>query len=915
MPHQHQQFHRIRLLRIGLAFFLQSIVHAEQSPLSLQVESDRVSFHTETGRRYSIETSDDLSNWQQHGATITGSGYPHQHSIPHRIDTAYLVRVLSAPFTNLTDFQLKSGATIAAQGDAEAISAYDETTGNLEVAIADWPYTPGEVVVLPVSEATPRGALVRILANGETEADGKQILKTEPATLSDILQSGTIDHTRALTADLAGTPEILFSPEANANARSARDLLEGISLEADGGVFTITANDVPLLTTERGSLILDGSISLASPSVQLSMINEEGENTEFNVTVTSDINTNLEVRGNISIEESRTWELMSIPFATYQVGPILITPVIKIYVGASMDVNGDFICHVSQQSSTEFKLSYKRGDGWDSNRDAAASTGDVFIDASLQIEAEVFTGVAFELGLYNLVGPYFGIQGYYGFNADTSKIGTDDPWWNLEAGRRWVYGFDAEVFDAGQLFEKTFGSRVVEQIDSNDNYSVVSEGAPFWATSITGGDIDEIKSVSATSDGGILAAGQTKSFSDIPGNHYGGWLVKFDNSGEVDWQRSIWLENEVGDGYLQIKDVIAEPLPGGGYAIAGSWAADGAPTLPILIRMDEDGNVRFVKQYDPEPGTRRMAARALQILDNGSIALLAEYRMDEDSDGNDERYTAILCTALDGSPLWQQLYQPSPDSTSGELRHSIPNSMALTAGGGLAVLAHISGSVSAVEESKLVMTVSAEGEIDSARNFTGDGALGRFLQEGQIAVTASGDIVFSDWNKVVWLTPEGTMRWANHYNLVAIESMTSIGDNIVIAGELANVGGWLAELTPEGELQTSRVFTRPSQWRYVASDVIAHSDGSYTLGLREWGGFSPSEFWVIHAATGGTIDFDPDNGADVDFASVTARAGTTQGTHLEIVAKDLSDIGLTISEAVVAVSETTAAPESWAIQR
>lgn len=917
MCYQQQNFHCIRLFYIGLAILLSSTVaRPEESPIPLLVESGNVTFPTETGRHYVIETSDDLSTWKQHGAKIAGSGYPHRHQIPHHFDSKYFVRVLSSPYSNVSDFDLKNGAAIGTQSEAAAISLYDESTGDLEVVAADWPYTPGDVVVLPVSASTPRGALVRILSSGETDNNtGKRTLMTEPAALSDILQNGMIDHTQPLTADLAGPPEILFSSDPDANGRSGRNEGGGISLGSEGGAFTIAADDVSLLSTERGSLILDGSISLGSPSVQLTMISEEGENTEFNISVTSDINANLEIRGNISIEESKTWELMNIPFATYQVGPILITPVIKIYVGASMDVNGDFICHVSQQSSTEFELSYKRGDGWDSNRDATASTGDVFVDASLQIEAEVFTGVAFELGLYNLVGPYFGIQGYYGFDADTSKIGTDDPWWNLEAGRRWIYGFDAEVLGLGQLFENSFGGRVLERFDSNDQYSVETTGDPYWATSITGGDIDEIKSVSETADGGILASGQSKSFSDIPGNHYGGWLVKFDNSGEVEWQRSIWLQNENGDGFLQIKDVIAETLPGGGYAIAGSWAADGAPTLPILICMEENGTVRFVKRFDPQPGTRRAAARSLQIMEDGSVALLAEYRMDQDIDGNEERYTAIICTAPDGTDLWQQLYQPSPDPASGELRNSIPNSMALTPNGGLAVLAHINGSVSATEESKLVITLTADGDLESARSFAGDEALGRFLQAGQIAVTASGHIVFSDWNKVVWLNLDGTMRWANRYNLVVMESMTAIGDNIVVAGELANVGGWLAELTPEGELQTSRVFTRPSQWRYVASDVIAHSDGSYTLGLREWGGFSPSEYWVIHAAAGGTIDFDPSNEADVDFATVTTRAGTTQSADTTLTISDLGQIGLSITEAKVTVTDTQAAPDFWEIER
>ena len=914
--------HKSLQIRIYVALLVASVGVILASGMAaakpLLVDEDHVVFPTEVGRIYTIETSTDLDRWIAEPGVVTGSGYSHRHRLPHRKDGTFFVRVCSEAFENEVDFALRERAAIASGADAATVTAFDEATGEMTVSRSNWPHKVGDVVVLPPCAGAPNGLLVR-LTSAVAHADGEStVFGTEPAAVADLLSHGKFRFRQALTAENAGQPELLFALGASAG-RAGRANEGDLTANAEGGTFIISADDLVLLDSEDGKLILDGAIELHNPSLEF-FGETEGEDDglfmkTYGVTVTPSVETTLELRGTVDLHEEKIWELVNIPFGTFQVGPFIFTPALRIYIGASMDVDGSFICNISQQKTMTLGMTYNFTEGWDTIADVSSDSRNLVIDASAQLYAEMFAGVAAEVALYNATGPYFGIEGFFALDADTDLIGTDDPWWTLEAGHRFVFGFDAQFLGLGDTYHKTIGGTSVEVMDSNDEYSretVSSDSANYWATGITGGGIDEIYSVREVS-GGVIAAGHTTSYSDIPDAHYAGWLVKYDRGGGVTWQRSLWLQDpDHEDRYLQLKEVIAEPLPNGGYAIAGSWAADGAPTQPFLMAMDEDGTVAFAKRYEPIPGTRRSSAEQIRVLANGSIILLVEYRMDSNTDGTEERYTGLLSVSTDGTVQWQQLLQSPADPHTGELRNTEPNALATAPDGSLVVLSHVEGSSSASSAAKLVTRISSKGTVQSAKVYDSDGALGSFHPAGHCAVTEDGQIVFSDWTKVVWLNEDGSVAWAKHHNLVTIEAMATDGANVIVAGELFGAGAWMATLASDGTMPLSRTYTRPANNRYLASGITASENGGYVLGLREWGGFNASEFWVVRTAEEGVIAFDPGSGADADFGAVTSRDGSVSVSSTEVTVTPLLSENLATLDATVLVQATDAPAIRWA---
>ncbi|USZ69959.1 hypothetical protein NGM10_16275 (plasmid) [Halorussus salilacus] len=158
--------------------------------------------------------------------------------------------------------------------------------------------------------------------------------------------------------------------------------------------------------------------------------------------------------------------------------------------------------------------------------------------------------------------------------------------------------------------------------DSDDGWalSVDSDGSQNWQSTAGGPDRDDVWAAAPAGDGesdaGFVMAGETESNATGPRD---GWLVKFDDDGEVEWERrhggdgTQWLDSAMAtddgflftgssdansdsvDGYVLATDPEGEvawesyygtdswdkPWPavrahGGGYVLAGQTAGDGA---------------------------------------------------------------------------------------------------------------------------------------------------------------------------------------------------------------------------------------------------------------------------------------------------------------------------------------------------
>lgn len=174
----------------------------------------------------------------------------------------------------------------------------------------------------------------------------------------------------------------------------------------------------------------------------------------------------------------------------------------------------------------------------------------------------------------------------------------------------WQKSFGGTGSDWATSIQQTIdgGYVVVGFSDSNDNDITVAHGSnDYWVVKLTSvGGIEWQKSlggtyydsacaIQQTSDGGYIVAGQSQSIDgDVTGNHgytdY--WIVKLDNSGLIEWEKSIGgVYSEYPTSIQQTKD--------GGYIVIGTSILLGDCRV---VKLSGNGNIEWQKEYGSDGG-------------------------------------------------------------------------------------------------------------------------------------------------------------------------------------------------------------------------------------------------------------------------------------------------------------------------
>lgn len=124
-----------------------------------------------------------------------------------------------------------------------------------------------------------------------------------------------------------------------------------------------------------------------------------------------------------------------------------------------------------------------------------------------------------------------------------------------------------------------------------------------WQKCLGGSNVDEASSIQQTSDGGYIVVGYSKSTNGNVTNNYGEddiWLVKLDNIGNVQWQKSLGgSSTERSKSVLQTSD--------GGYILCGyTFSTNGQVTNnngfvdAWVVKVDSVGNILWQKTFGGE---------------------------------------------------------------------------------------------------------------------------------------------------------------------------------------------------------------------------------------------------------------------------------------------------------------------------
>ncbi|MFA7616312.1 MAG: T9SS type A sorting domain-containing protein [Weeksellaceae bacterium] len=236
-------------------------------------------------------------------------------------------------------------------------------------------------------------------------------------------------------------------------------------------------------------------------------------------------------------------------------------------------------------------------------------------------------------------GGYIVAGGSTSNNGDVTGNHGDIDFWivklNSVGNIQWQKSLGGSDWDYAHSIQQTADGGYIVAGDSRSNdgdvtgnhgdgdYWIVkldSTGNIQWQKSLGGSGWDSATFIQQTTDGGyIVAGGSASNDGDVSGNHgetdY--WIVKLDNTGDIDWQKSLGGSGE--DGAHSIRQTTD-----GGYIVAGySWSNDGDVTNNQgnrdywIVKLDSIGNIDWQKSLGGSGNENAFSAQ--QTTDGGYI--------------------------------------------------------------------------------------------------------------------------------------------------------------------------------------------------------------------------------------------------------------------------------------------------------
>lgn len=253
----------------------------------------------------------------------------------------------------------------------------------------------------------------------------------------------------------------------------------------------------------------------------------------------------------------------------------------------------------------------------------------------------------------------------------------------------------------------------------------INESGLILSVNVYGGTLhDHPSCIRATTDGGFILAGGSKSNDGVLSGHHGSteyfdaWALKGDSAGNVVWSKSI---GGTRDDFLR----YAEPLNDGSYVFVGeSFSEDGDisehkgsnSTGDILvIKLDASGNLLWEKTYGGKVDD--IGHRIIELADGGLAVIGQTASIDGDvgnPHGGDDFWLLMLDS--DGNLLWEKTY-------GGSLQ-DVARSIEVTSDGGFLIgglSASSDGDVSANNGGNdfWIVKTDAAGNIQWAANYGG----------------------------------------------------------------------------------------------------------------------------------------------------------------------------------------------------
>ena len=181
-------------------------------------------------------------------------------------------------------------------------------------------------------------------------------------------------------------------------------------------------------------------------------------------------------------------------------------------------------------------------------------------------------------------------------------------------------------------------------------------GAILWQKALGGSGYDKAESIFPTSNGGYIIVGSTTSTDgDITGNHgyTDAWVVKLDGSGTLVWQKALGGSSDDNASSITLTSEGGYIIAGNTHSIDGDVIGNHGGYDAWIVKLDASGNKVWQKALG---GSGNDDAYSIATTSDGGY-VMSGYTKSTDGDitGNHGKSDAWICK-LDGSGtlVWQR---------------------------------------------------------------------------------------------------------------------------------------------------------------------------------------------------------------------------------------------------------------------
>lgn len=193
-----------------------------------------------------------------------------------------------------------------------------------------------------------------------------------------------------------------------------------------------------------------------------------------------------------------------------------------------------------------------------------------------------------------------------------------------------------------------------------------------WQKTLGGSNDEFASSIQQTSDGGYIIAGYSSSVDgDIVGNNGSSdyWIVKLDDLGNIDWQKSLGGSEDDFANSIQLTSDGGYIVAGFSKSIDGDLTANNGDEDYWIVKLDDLGNIDWQKTLG---GSNADGANSIQQTSDGGY-IVAGYSSSIDGDvidnsGNEDYWIVKLDPS--GNIDWQKALGGSNSDNPGSIQQT-----------------------------------------------------------------------------------------------------------------------------------------------------------------------------------------------------------------------------------------------------